>query len=277
MRTVRWLALTLAASAVSCATRPPLADVHQAALSVSYDSLAVSGTGLDSARLDASVELSNTGSASVVVESVDYRLDGESGSVATGNDGTAMCLDPGQSASLPLRLDFLVPAGTSALVSLLLATEVTGRSADGDAQRFAGTVRVEVPRVMAPTLDIISIRIIKDELINTRLRVDLAIHNPNAFRLSFATLDYRLYGEGRFWADGSQAQPFDVPAGGSATASLFLTMNFTDMSRSLLDQVIRLATVNSRLAGVARIDTGLGFLPQFVLPFDMAGRAEVTR
>ncbi len=114
-------------------------------------------------------------------------------------------------------------------------------------------------------------------MINTRLRVDLAIHNPNAFAMSFATLEYRLYGEGRYWAEGSQPQPFDVPAEGTATASLFLTMNFTDMGRSLLDQVIRLATVNYRFAGAARIDTGLDFLPQFVLPFDMAGRAEVTR
>lgn len=277
MRTVRWLVPALVALAVSCATRPPLADQRQAALTISYDALAVSGTGLDSARLDAYVQLSNSGPASIDIESVDCRLDGESGSVATGKPGTGVRLAPGESASLPLRLDFQVPAGTAALVPLSLATEVTARAAGGEQHRFDGTIRVEVPRVMAPVLDIALIRIIKDELINTRLRVDLAIHNPNAFGLSFATLDYRLYGEGRFWADGSQAQPFDVPAGSTATASLFLTMNFTDMSRSLLDQVIRLATVNYRLAGAARIDTGLGFLPQFVLPFDMAGRAEVTR
>jgi len=277
MRMAHWFALILGALAMSCATRPPLADPQQSALTVSYASITASGTSLDSARLDALVELSNAGTTELVIELIDHRLDSESGSVAARHDSDGLRLAPGESASLPLRLEFQVPAGTTALVPLQLATEVTAHAPDGDEHRFAGTARVEVPRVMAPVLDITSIRIIKDELINTRLRVDLAILNPNAFKLSFATLDYRLYGEGRFWADGSQPQPFDVPAGGTATASLFLTMNFTDMSRSLLDQVIRLATVNYRLAGAARIDTGLAFLPQFVLPFDMAGRAVVTR
>jgi len=276
-RTARWLALAFGALAMSCATRPPLADAQRPAVTISYNSITASGTSLDSARLDVLVELSNAGTTDLVIELIDHRLDSESSPVATQHDSDGLRLAPGESASLPLRLEFQVPAGTTALVPLCLATEVTARTPGGDERRFAGTVHVELPRVLAPVLDITSIRIIKDELINTRLRVDLAIHNPNAFVLSFATLDYRLYGEGRFWADGSEPQPFDVPAGGTATASLFLTMNFTDMSRSLLDQVIRLATVNYRLAGAARIDTGLAFLPQFVLPFDMAGRAVVTR
>jgi len=73
------------------------------------------------------------------------------------------------------------------------------------------------------------------------------------------------------------AKAFVVPAGESASASLYLTMNFTDMSRSLLDQVIKLATVRYRLVGAGRIDTGLEFLPRFVQPFDMAGETGVSR
>ncbi|HUW70922.1 MAG TPA: LEA type 2 family protein [bacterium] len=273
--TARWLALAIAVIAASCATRLPHVDAPP--LTVSYRSVDSTGTSMDSARLEAIVTLENTGVATIAIESIEHRLGSDAGLIATRLDPLAVRLAPGDSASLPLRLDFQVPEGTAPLVPLLLESLTTAHTHGGAECQVSGSTTLEFPRVLAPVLEISSIRIIKDELINTRLRVDLAIHNPNAFALSFATLEYRLYGEGRYWADGSQPQPFDVPAGGAATASLFLTMNFTDMSRSLLDQVIRLATVNYRLAGAARIDTGLDFLPQFVLPFDMAGRATVTR
>ncbi len=149
------------------------------------------------------------------------------------------------------------------------------------AHNVIGTVEAtydgDFPRIMPPVLRIAAIRILKDELINTRLRVDLEIRNPNIFQLSFSTLDYKLFGEGRYWAGDSLAKMFAVPALETATASLYLTMNFTDMSRSLLDQVIKLAAVNYRLVGAGRIDTGLAFLPQFTLPFDMAGKTQVLR
>jgi hypothetical protein len=54
-------------------------------------------------------------------------------------------------------------------------------------------------------------------------------------------------------------------------------MNFTDMDRRLLDRVIRLAAVSYRLTGKARIDTGLGFLPRFELPFELGGTTAVLR
>ena len=54
-------------------------------------------------------------------------------------------------------------------------------------------------------------------------------------------------------------------------------MNFTDMDRRLLDRVIHLATVSYRLGGIARIDTGLDFLPSFELPFDLSGSTAVLR
>lgn len=282
MRAAYWLALVAAMTltavlALSCATRPAEPAPSAPPLEVVYTAVQATGTGIDKARIDAVVTLSNGGSVDVLVDSVEQQLRSDDGAIASRRDGDAVRLAPGESLRLPLRFDFQVPAGTAPLVPLRLESRVMARTASGPAALYTAEARLEVPRVMAPVLEILSIRIIKDELINTRLRVDLAIRNPNAFALSFATLDYRLYGEGRYWADGSEPQPFDVPAGGAGSASLFLTMNFTDMSRSLLDQVINLATVNYRLAGAARVDTGLEFLPRFVLPFDLSGRAIVTR
>lgn len=267
----------MAVLALSCATRPPAPVPPAPPLEIAYTAVRAAGTGIDKARIDAVVTLSNGGTVDVVIDAVEQLLLCEDGAIATSRDDDAVRLAPGESLRLPLRFDFQVPAGTAPLVPLRLESRVVARTASGPAALCTAEARLEVPRVMAPVLEISSIRIIKDELINTRLRVDLAISNPNAFALSFATLDYRLYGEGRYWADGSEPKPFDVPAGGIGSASLFLTMNFTDMSRSLLDQVIKLATVNYRLAGAARVDTGLEFLPQFVLPFDLSGRAIVTR
>jgi len=185
-------------------------------------------------------------------------------------------LGPGEELALPVRLVVDAPPGDGPLVPFTLLSVLAYSSTSGSGEARL-EVRGEFPRITTPTMAIASIRILKDELINTKLGVELVVRNPNAFPLTFAELDYRLYGEGRYWASGCLAEPFVVPAGEEARASLYLTMNFTDMSRSLLDQVIKLAAVSYRLVGAGRVDTGLEFLPRFELPFDMAGRAEVRR
>jgi len=266
----------------SCATVPAEPEPSAAIVLSVVGTPVVTAVDLDTVSVSAELLAANTGGRAAALSAL--RAEATSDGVALaapavvelGGPGARAELAPGAERSVPVELVLDAPPGDGPMVPFALLSVLAFSSPSGPGEARL-ELRGEFPRIMPPAMSISSIRILKDELINTKLGVELVVSNPNAFALTFAELDYRLYGEGRYWASGCLAKPFVVPAGEATKASLYLTMNFTDMSRSLLDQVIKLATVSYRLVGSGRVDTGLEFLPRFELPFDMSGRAEVGR
>lgn len=149
----------------------------------------------------------------------------------------------------------------------------------GKARPFTGEAGVltAFPRIREPEFTITAIAIMQAELINTRFRVSLRIDNPNAFPVDLSSFGYELYGAGRFWADGREEDVLHIPAQGSAETRLFLMMNFINMKRSLLDEVIALRQVRYRFTGEAEVGTGVSWLPSFRMGFDHSGDSAVYR
>jgi LEA14-like dessication related protein len=135
----------------------------------------------------------------------------------------------------------------------------------------------EFPRIREPEFTITAIAILQAELINTRFRVSLRIDNPNIFPVNLSSFGYELYGAGRFWADGREEDVLHVPAGGSAETKLFLMMNFINMKRELLDEVIAMRQVRYRFTGEAEVGTGVSWLPRFRMGFDRTGDSAVYK
>jgi len=131
------------------------------------------------------------------------------------------------------------------------------------------------PGIQEPQFIITSIAVLKAELINTRFRVNMRIDNPNPFPLEMSGLTYKLYGNGRHWADGIDKNSFVVNGKSSVQGDLYLLMNFIDMERSLLNQIVNLVDVNYRFTGEAQISTGIDYLPKFKKGFDLSGYSEV--
>jgi LEA14-like dessication related protein len=131
------------------------------------------------------------------------------------------------------------------------------------------------PRIRKPDFFITTIAIMRAELINTRLKVKLRVDNPNGFPVELSSFSYELYGGDRFWADGKETEAFLIPARGSAETELSLVMNFINMRRELLDQIISMRQVKYRFAGEAAISTNLEFLPHFMVDFDRSGDSAV--
>jgi LEA14-like dessication related protein len=185
-------------------------------------------------------------------------------------------LAPHSSAVFSLRLDpdmAGIYAGADYRAELALGLNFSFDSGK------AGLVRVSTeaafPRIREPQFNITSIAIMKAELINTRFKVKLRIDNPNAFPVELSSFSYELYGAGRFWAGGRETDILDIPAEGSAERELFLRMNFINMKRDLLDQVVALRRVNYRFAGEATVSTGIEYLPSFLMAFDRSGYSVV--
>jgi len=135
----------------------------------------------------------------------------------------------------------------------------------------------EFPRIQEPVFSITSITILQAELINTRLKVRLRVDNPNYIPMDLFSFAYSLYGAGRFWAEGTEKNPCSIPAFGSVEKDLFLVMNFIDMRRDLLDQVIAMTRVRYRFTGTAEIGTSLYYLPAYTKSFDLQGDSVVER
>jgi LEA14-like dessication related protein len=148
----------------------------------------------------------------------------------------------------------------------------------GDDPR-TGTVRAETsfPRIREPEFTITSIAILQAELINTRFKVNLQIDNPNVFPLELSSFKYELYGAGRFWAGGREQDVLRIPALDSAERELFITMNFIDMKRQLLDEIIAMRQVGYRFTGETEVGTGISWLPRFHMSFDHSGNSKVLR
>ncbi|MDR2517032.1 MAG: LEA type 2 family protein [Spirochaetaceae bacterium] len=135
---------------------------------------------------------------------------------------------------------------------------------------------VTIPQVRSPQFSIRSIGVKKAELINTRFLVRISVDNPNVFPVDLSSFNYALYNKGRYWAGGSKNDILRVPAGSSAETDLSLVMNFINMGRGLLDEVIDMRQVDYRFAGTAVVDTGLAYLPRFQWAYDQSGRSPVT-
>ena len=134
---------------------------------------------------------------------------------------------------------------------------------------------VPPPRVREPDFSVSSIKILQAELVNIRLQIKLRIENPNPFPVSLSSLNYELYGEGSFWADGTEVDIFTVPAFDFVEKDLFLVVNFINMKRDLLDKVIAMESVVYRFAGTVEINAEE--MPLLTKRFSLEGESEVTR
>jgi LEA14-like dessication related protein len=133
--------------------------------------------------------------------------------------------------------------------------------------------------VTEPEFHIISIVIIQGELINTQFEALLRINNPNEFALDVSSLRYELHGNGMFWADGTENNVFHVPANSSTENKFKFTMNFINMNRKLLDDVIAMRQVRYIFKGQAHVQARLADeavdIPPFVMDYNIAGHSEV--
>jgi LEA14-like dessication related protein len=141
--------------------------------------------------------------------------------------------------------------------------------------------RIEAPapelQIQEPVFTITSIAVMKAELINTRFKVSLRVDNPNSVPLELSAFTYELYAGGRFWADGGETAVMQIPPGGFAEKDLFLMMNFLNMKREVLDQIIALKAVRYRFSGNVLVSTGIENLPQFTMRFDRSGESPVMQ
>ena len=131
--------------------------------------------------------------------------------------------------------------------------------------------------IIDPEFEVTSIYIIQADIVVTEFEAVIKVTNPNDFAMELSSIAYELFGNSRFWAGGTAKNEKVIPANGSAETRFRFTMNFIDMSRPLLDDVIAMRQVNYRFNGNARVQPDVKGVSAFDAKFDSTGLSEVKR
>jgi len=148
---------------------------------------------------------------------------------------------------------------------------------DGTAPRETTAISGTFPIVHPPTIRILSLRIERYDLIETKLKLTLAVGNPNSFALTFESIKYLFSADGRVWGNGETVTPAPIAPRGTTRVDIPLTLNFIEMGRKLVDVVATLGTVQYRLEARTHVATPFAAIPEFSSDFDQSGAIKVEK
>jgi LEA14-like dessication related protein len=131
--------------------------------------------------------------------------------------------------------------------------------------------------VIKPEFKVVSIFIVQADIVVTEFEAVINIDNPNDFPMELASITYELFGNGRFWTGGNVRDVMQIPANSSKEARFVFSMNFIDMSRTLLDDVIAMRQVNYRFRGNAEVRPVIPGGYVLNAAFDCSGYSNVKR
>jgi len=136
---------------------------------------------------------------------------------------------------------------------------------------------IEEVEVKEPEFEIVSIVILQAELINTKFEAVLKIDNPNGFPVALSYMNYELFGNGLLWAEGTENDVMHIPANSSLETKFNFSMNFINMNRKLLDDVIAMRRVQYRFKGNAKISAAVQHAQAFTMNYNCYGLSEVKQ
>jgi len=131
--------------------------------------------------------------------------------------------------------------------------------------------------IKEPEFDVVSIYILQADIVVTEFEAVIKVDNPNDFAMELFSITYELFGNNLLWAGGNVNNVLQIPANSSAETQFTFSMNFINMPRQLLDDVIAMRQVNYRFKGTAQVRPILPNVLVFPVDFDCSGLSEVKR
>lgn len=267
---------------LSCKSKPVPVSQSEAQPSASLVFSGIEADEPDHLRLSFSLGVfhPSTSAGEVQIESWQVLMEGQDASSAFSMDNPPPGNFPVNSSTpIKLRMDIgaLAAKGLAPRddYSVTLRFNLVLPKSSAPQAKIQVSCVASFPGIQAPKFNITAIAILKAELINTRFRVTMKIDNPNPYSLTLSAFTYTLYGNGQLWANGMARDLVQVDGKSSVQGNLYLMMNFIDMDRKILDQVINLVDVNYRFEGEALVSTGIEYLPAFKNGFDLSGYSKV--
>jgi LEA14-like dessication related protein len=128
-----------------------------------------------------------------------------------------------------------------------------------------------VPKLEAPKLSVISLRMQSADIFSQRLQVRMRVLNPNARELPVKGISFRIEVNGAELGQGLMNAPFVVPALGEAEFDTQVTANVAGALVRLLTRRESRDAIEYRLSGNVSLSSGL--LRR--IPFDERGSVKL--
>jgi LEA14-like dessication related protein len=129
-----------------------------------------------------------------------------------------------------------------------------------------------LPKLEAPKLSVISMKVQSADIFSQRLQVRMRVLNPNARELPIKGIEYRIEVNDAELAQGLTDTPFVVPAMGEAEFDVQVTANLaTALAKFLSRRGGSADTLDYRLIGSVALSSG--FLRR--IPFDERGSVKL--
>ena len=136
---------------------------------------------------------------------------------------------------------------------------------------------IEPIEIKEPEFEVVSIIILQADLVVTEFETVLKVTNPNEFAVELSSFTYELFANGNSWGSGAADRILNIPALSSGETSIIFSMNFINMNRRLLDDIIAMRPVNYRLRGEAEVKPLVPRTQPFRMNYDRSGVSEVRR
>jgi LEA14-like dessication related protein len=137
----------------------------------------------------------------------------------------------------------------------------------GSALLFLANGCAIVPKLEAPKLSVVSLKMQGGDLFSQRVLVRMRVMNPNSRALPIEGLSYTIEINDAELGSGGSAAPFTVPAMGEAEFDMQFTANLAGAIAKLLTRRNSSEKFDYRLRGNVNLSTG--FLRR--IPFDERG------
>ncbi len=281
------VALVLLSAVTGCATNPSRTRAVGPAqrLTVEINSPEITEIDPETVALAFTVIAANPGKSTAVITSATAEFSIAGIRAAEEQITESSFVEPDKAIPLEFRFQIHLPDLAASIPELRSASDakwgfeatLSTHLPDGSAREETAATSGTFPIVRPPTIGILALRIERYDLIETKLKLTLAVGNPNSFALAFKSIKYLFSADGRTWGNGEADVPAPIAPRGTTRVDIPMTLNFIEMGRKLVDVVATLGVVQYRLEATTRVATPFAAIPVFSTDFDQNGAIKVEK
>jgi LEA14-like dessication related protein len=135
----------------------------------------------------------------------------------------------------------------------------------------------EFPAIKIPAVSIKYLKMNRLSFTGADFSLAIAIDNPNSFSFIINNLTYNLKVNETLWAEGQTSENMSIPAKEDNTLLIPFTLNLMQIGSAIYQEINQGKRFNYQLSGEANMSGSQAILDHINLPFDIAGKIDLTK